>query len=108
MELDELEERLSPFSRAKYDDADARVSDVHKMPGHAGFSYGFSVESRGLRESWFLRMPPPNVNWRGTSDVLRQVEVLNALDALDAHAELAVARRAVEALRGFEAGSAGS
>ncbi len=80
MELDELEERLGPFCRAKYDDADARVSEVHKMPGHAGFSYGFTVESRGLRESWFLRMPPPNVNWRGTADVLRQVEVLNALD----------------------------
>ncbi|MCZ6889429.1 MAG: phosphotransferase family protein, partial [Gammaproteobacteria bacterium] len=31
-------------------------------------------------ESWFIRLPPPNVNWRGTADVLRQVEVLNALD----------------------------
>ncbi len=80
MELDELEERLGPFCRAKYDDPDARVSGVHKMPGHAGFSYGFTIASRDAVESWFLRMPPPNVRWRGTADVLRQVEVLKALD----------------------------
>ena len=80
MELAELEEKLGPFCRAKYDDPDVTLSGVHKMPGHAGFSYGFSVESRGSQESWFLRLPPPHVNWRGTADVLRQVEVLNALD----------------------------
>lgn len=80
MELDELEVRLVPFARAMYDDANAVVSRVHKMPGHAGFSYGFTVTRGGAEESWFLRMPPPNVNWRGTADVLRQVEVLNALD----------------------------
>ncbi len=80
MELDELESRLGPFARAKYADPEARVDQVHKMPGHAGFAYGFSVESRGARESWFLRIPPPNVQWRGTADVLRQVCVLNALD----------------------------
>jgi aminoglycoside phosphotransferase (APT) family kinase protein len=59
------------------------VSEVHKMPGHAGFAYGFSVESRGARESWFLRIPPPGVKWQGTADVLRQVCVLNALDGTD-------------------------
>lgn len=50
------------------------------MPGHAGFSYGFDVEANGELSRWFIRVPPPNVNWRGTADVLRQVEVLNALD----------------------------
>ena len=50
------------------------------MPGHAGFSYGFSVEADDRVESWFIRLPPPNVNWRGTADVLRQVAVLNALN----------------------------
>ncbi len=80
MELAELEQRLGPFARAKYADASAAVSEVHKMPGHAGFSYGFSVTSGAARESWFLRIPPPNVQWRGTADVLRQVSVLNALD----------------------------
>jgi aminoglycoside phosphotransferase (APT) family kinase protein len=83
MELEELSERLAPFCREQYDDQEARVFDVHKMPGHAGFAYGFSVESRGKAESWFIRLPPPNVQWRGTADVLRQVAVLNALDGTD-------------------------
>jgi len=83
VELDELEKRLDPFVRAKYSDPEATVSGVHKMPGHAGFSYGFSVSSGGRRESWFLRLPPPNVKWEGTADVLRQVAVLRALDVTD-------------------------
>lgn len=80
MELDQLEQRLVPFVRAKYDDPDATVSDVEKGPGHAGFSYFFTVHSGDTTESWFLRLPPPNVNWVGTADVLRQVESLNALE----------------------------
>jgi aminoglycoside phosphotransferase (APT) family kinase protein len=83
VELAELEARLVPFVRAKYEDPGAAVSAVHKMPGHAGFAYGFTVTSRGRSESWFLRLPPPNVQWRGTADVLRQVEILNALDRSD-------------------------
>ena len=79
MQVDELTRRLGPFCRAKYGRA-ARVFDVHAMPGHAGFSYGFSVDAGAGVESWFIRLPPPNVNWRGTADVLRQVEVLNALE----------------------------
>ncbi len=83
MELAELERRLTPFCAAKYGTDAVRVFNVAKMPGHAGFSYGFSVECRGASESWFIRLPPPNVNWRGTADVLRQVAVLNALDGTD-------------------------
>jgi aminoglycoside phosphotransferase (APT) family kinase protein len=83
MELGELEGRLVPFVRAKYDDPAAEVDAVHKMPGHAGFAYGFTARSRGAVESWFLRLPPPNVQWQGTADVLRQVEILRALDATD-------------------------
>ena len=83
MDIGELENRLGPFCRDRYDDPDARVLEVVKMPGHAGFAYGFRVASRGTVESWFIRLPPPNVNWRGTADVLRQVAVLNALDGTD-------------------------
>jgi aminoglycoside phosphotransferase (APT) family kinase protein len=83
MELDELQQRLVKFCRAKYADEKASVSGVHKMPGHAGFSYGFNVNSRGKDESWYLRLPPPNVQWKGTADVLRQVTILNALDETD-------------------------
>ena len=43
MELDDLAKRLLPFSQAHYNDKDIFVSNVTKMPGHAGFSYGFTV-----------------------------------------------------------------
>ena len=80
MELGELSSRLVPFCQDHYHDPAARVFDVHRMPGHAGFSYGFRVARGAEVDSWFIRLPPPNVQWRGTADVLRQVEVLNALD----------------------------
>ena len=83
MDLDELASRLGPFCAAKYESSDVEVFDVHHMPGHAGFAYGFSVRTSDEIESWFIRLPPPNVNWRGTADVLRQVEVLDALDGTD-------------------------
>jgi aminoglycoside phosphotransferase (APT) family kinase protein len=83
MELAELEPRLIRFARAKYAENAVKVSQVHKMPGHAGFAYGFSVTSGGRTESWFLRIPPPNVQWRGTADVMRQVTVLRALDGTE-------------------------
>lgn len=83
MELSELEEKLGPFVRAKYDDANASVSEVYAMPGHAGFSYGFTAHSRDKEESWYMRLPPPKVKWKGTADVLRQVAALNALDGSD-------------------------
>jgi aminoglycoside phosphotransferase (APT) family kinase protein len=83
MELAELTERLGPFCADRYGTNDVRIFDVVKMPGHAGFAYGFRIETGGRIDSWFLRLPPPNVNWRGTADVLRQVAVLHALDGTD-------------------------
>lgn len=83
LDIDGMKHRLSIFCRAKYRDPRAELVHIEVMPGHAGFSWGFTIESRGRRESWFIRLPPPNVRWRGTADVLRQVEVLNALDRTD-------------------------
>jgi aminoglycoside phosphotransferase (APT) family kinase protein len=80
MELAELEPKLVAFCRAMYDDPSAKVLDLVKGPGHAGFSYIFTVRGAGREESWFMRLPPPNVRWVGTADVLRQVAALNALD----------------------------
>ena len=82
MELGELKQRLGPFCKAHYEE-DVSVGKVWMMPGHAGFAYGFTVETKGDAESWFLRLPPPNVKWKGTADVLRQVAVLGALDGTD-------------------------
>ena len=80
MDIDQLELKLPAFVAAKYG-ASYPVFDVVKMPGHAGFAYGFRVRRGPEVDSWFIRLPPPNVNWKGTADVLRQVAVLNALDA---------------------------
>jgi aminoglycoside phosphotransferase (APT) family kinase protein len=80
MDLSELEARVTEFSRAMYGDPAAEVTGVHEMPGHAGFSWGYTVRSGRRTESWFLRLPPPNVQWKGTADVLRQAVVLKALD----------------------------
>ena len=59
MELAELERRLGPFCEAMYETDAVRVFDVHKMPGHAGFSYGFSVAVDGRNEGWFIRIRRP-------------------------------------------------
>lgn len=80
MDITELHEKLIPFCQHHYADNSVSVREVETMPGHAGFSYGFTVLSQGASDRWFIRLPPPNVNWRGTADVLRQVEVLNALE----------------------------
>lgn len=79
MTLEELRNYLPRFCCAMYSDETAAVTDVIKMPGHAGFAFGFTVTSKGKTEKWFLRLPPPNVKHTGTADVLRQVAVLNVL-----------------------------
>ncbi|MDP6416495.1 MAG: phosphotransferase, partial [Gammaproteobacteria bacterium] len=79
MELRDLKQRLVPFCAAHYEDQSPEVIDVFQMPGHAGFSYGFSVSTADSLDKWYIRLPPPNVKLLGTADVLRQVAALNAL-----------------------------
>ncbi|MES4792366.1 MAG: hypothetical protein C4321_04695 [Chloroflexota bacterium] len=80
MELDELRARLEPFVRAKLEDPGARVVDLRKGTGHAGFSYFFDVESgAGERQAYFLRLPPPGVKLE-TADLMRQVTAVRALE----------------------------
>ncbi len=81
MELDELQARLVPFVREKLGDPGARVENVAKGPGHAGFSYFFdAVLSDGERRAYFLRLPPPGVKLEGTADLMRQVTAVRALE----------------------------
>ena len=83
MEIEKVATSLTKFCRARYHDDEALVTDIFPMPGHAGFSYGFTVHSKGKTDAWYVRLPPPNVQWKGTADVLRQVEILRALDETD-------------------------
>ena len=94
MELAELEPKLTAFCRAMYDDPAAAITALDKGPGHAGFSYLFTVRAARQEESWFMRLPPPNVRLVGTADVLRQVAALNALDGTSVpHCSVAVVGR---------------
>lgn len=80
MDLAELQERLGPFARAKTGDEQVRVTRVWNMPGHAGFSYGFTiVKGDGSEESFYMRIPPPGAKLEGTADVMRQVKAIKAL-----------------------------
>ena len=88
MELDELAQRLLPFSQAHYSDKNISVSDVIKMPGHAGFSFGFTVNTSNRKDSWYIRLPPPDVKLEGTADVIRQVTALNLLPDSVPHCEV--------------------
>ena len=79
VELEELQQRLVVFCHAKYADDSLAVVDVFKMPGHAGFAYGFSVECGANLDKWYIRLPPPNVQREGPAVVLRQVAALAAM-----------------------------
>lgn len=79
MELDELKQRLNLYCLAHYKTDSLHLHDVFKMPGHAGFAYGFSVQTTDAVEKWYIRFPPPDVKLEGTADVLRQVAALNAM-----------------------------
>ncbi len=83
MDIHQMRQRLGNFCCARYEDPKAEIVHIEVLPGHAGFSWGFTVESHGKRDSWFIRLPPPQVRWRGTADVLRQVTALEALDGTD-------------------------
>jgi aminoglycoside phosphotransferase (APT) family kinase protein len=86
VDVEEVAERLGPFCRAMYGDDGVVVDEVVKMPGHAGFAYGFAATGAatgGHPERWFLRLPPPGVRWTGTADMARQATALRALDGTD-------------------------
>ena len=81
-DLSELSDRLTIFMRQKAAHSDANVSDVTKMPGNAGFSFGFTVDTKESSKRYVLRVPPPNARRSGTADVLRQANVINAVSEL--------------------------
>jgi len=57
----------------------ARLKAVQPMPGNAGLSFGFTVETGGGETAFVIRLAPPGVRKRGNTDVLRQVPLLQAL-----------------------------
>jgi len=79
MDHDTLLDRLTVFARARTSDRDAAVRDLRAMPGHAGFSWGFTVVTRTGDEPLVLRLPPPGVRYVGNADIMRQSRIVAAL-----------------------------
>jgi aminoglycoside phosphotransferase (APT) family kinase protein len=124
MDMTELTTRLTRFCRAKTGDPAATVSDIEVMPGHAGFSWGFTLHTtsaspplssplggdiggpvgkseRGLGGGGLvLRLPPPNVRWTGTADIVRQARIMQEL--ADTPVPVAAVRWAGDDLEWFE------
>lgn len=59
----------------------ARIDGVAPMPGHSGYSFGFTLAHDGTQERLVVRLPPPGSKQRGSSDVLRQSQVMAAMGA---------------------------
>lgn len=82
VDLAVLHNQLQDFAVAHYE-AQAVVSQVEVMPGHAGLSFGFRVDyhqdGQARNESLVMRLPPKGVRQSGNTDVLRQVPLLQAL-----------------------------
>jgi aminoglycoside phosphotransferase (APT) family kinase protein len=76
---DELLAQLGRFCREQTEDPATAVLDLRAMPGHAGFTYGFTLRSSGTEEQLILRLAPPGVRHEGTADIVRQAKLIHAL-----------------------------
>lgn len=76
--LEDIAAHLDAWTRHRFGHA-ARPKDVRPMPGNAGLSFGFTVDTPGAEMSFVIRLAPPGVRRRGNTDVLRQVPLLRAL-----------------------------
>lgn len=76
---DELAPKLTALCRARTGDPEASAEDLAALPGHAGFSFSFTLHARGASEPLVLRLAPPDVRVHGTADIARQARLMEAL-----------------------------
>jgi len=74
-----LRDQLATFCRAQINDPTATILAMELTPGHAGLSFFFTLQSRGERREYVLRVPPANVKFEGPADILRQARVITAI-----------------------------
>jgi aminoglycoside phosphotransferase (APT) family kinase protein len=81
---EEITRQLVALLRAKTGDPAARVSPLVTLPGHAGQSYSFDLETGvgadAKRERLVLRLAPEGVRPVGTADVVRQARIMKSLE----------------------------
>jgi aminoglycoside phosphotransferase (APT) family kinase protein len=78
----ELTAQLTSLCRARTGDPEASARELAALPGHAGFSFSFTLHADGLSEPLVLRLAPPGVQVRGTADVARQARLMEELGRL--------------------------
>jgi aminoglycoside phosphotransferase (APT) family kinase protein len=76
---EELAAQLTALCRARTGDPEASAEGVAALPGHAGFSFRFTLHARGASEPLVLRLAPPGVRIYGTADVARQARLIQVL-----------------------------
>jgi aminoglycoside phosphotransferase (APT) family kinase protein len=81
---EEITRQLIALLRSKTADPSARISPLTTLPGHAGQSYSFELETgngaTSRREHLVLRLAPEGVRPVGTADVVRQARIMKSLD----------------------------
>jgi aminoglycoside phosphotransferase (APT) family kinase protein len=81
---EEITRQLLALLRAKTGDPAARVSPLVTLPGHAGQSYSFDLETGvgadAKSERLVLRLAPEGVRPVGTADVVRQARIMKSLE----------------------------
>jgi aminoglycoside phosphotransferase (APT) family kinase protein len=81
---EEITRQLLALVRTKTGDQSARVSPLATLPGHAGQSYSFDLETgsgaSAKRERLVLRLAPEGVRPVGTADVVRQARIMKSLE----------------------------
>jgi aminoglycoside phosphotransferase (APT) family kinase protein len=81
---EEITRQLTALVRAKTGDPSARIAAVVTLPGHAGQSYSFELETgtgaTAKRERLVLRLAPEGVRPVGTADVVRQARIMKSLE----------------------------
>jgi len=81
---EEIARQLTALVRAKTGDPSARVGTLTILPGHAGQSYSFELETgsgaAAKSERLVLRLAPEGVRPVGTADVVRQARIMRSLD----------------------------
>lgn len=79
MDVTSVRPQLAAWARSVYG-RETVVESVAAMPGHSGYSYGFTLAGPGVAERFVVRLPPPGSKQTGSSDVLHQARVMEAME----------------------------
>jgi aminoglycoside phosphotransferase (APT) family kinase protein len=74
------EAALNAMVRARTADSTARAHSLETLPGHAGFSYSFTLDRTGQpSRKLVVRIAPPAVKIAGPADIVRQARIMASL-----------------------------